>query len=110
MITIRAPFAAMIVASATMMASHAIAGPSMSMAWVEISDQDQCVKQASTALRTNGFTTRFEVISNRSIYGEKGDYTAAIRCVSDKSIAFVAVAGPKSDMTGKYTDTIKEGF
>ena len=110
MIGIRASFATVIVASATVMASHAIAGPSMSMAWVEISDQDQCVKQASSALRSNGFTTRFEVISNRSIYGEKGDYTAAVRCVSDKSVAFVAVAGPKSDLTGKYTDALKEGF
>ncbi len=110
MIGFRASLAAAIVASATVMASHAIAGPSMSMAWVEISDQDQCVKQASSALKSNGFTTRFEVISNRSIYGEKGDYTAAIRCVSDKSVAFVAVAGPKSDLTGKYTDALKEGF
>jgi len=110
MIGFRASLAAVIVALATVMASHAIAGPSMSMAWVEISDQDQCVKQASSALKSNGFTTRFEVISNRSIYGEKGDYTAAIRCVSDKSVAFVAVAGPKSDLTGKYTDALKEGF
>jgi hypothetical protein len=100
----------MIVVSATLAASAALAGPAMSVAWVEISDQDACVKQASTLLKSNGFTTRFEVLSNRSIYGERGDYTGAIRCVSEKSVAFIAVSGPKGDLTGKYVDAIKDAF
>jgi len=111
MMACRARLGTTIVVSATLTASAAVAGgPSMSVAWVEVSDQDACVSTASTVLKRNGFTTRFEVISNRSIYGERGDYTAAIRCVSDHTIAFVAVSGPKSDLTGKYVDAIKEGF
>ena len=105
----RAPIG-MIVVAAILTASDALAGPAMSVAWVEISDQDTCVKQASTLLKKNGFTTRFEVISNRSIYGERGEYTAAVRCVDDHTIAFIAVSGPKGDLTGKYVDAIKEAF
>ena len=105
----RAPIA-MIVVAASLTASAALAGPAMSVAWVEISDQDTCVKQATTLLKKNNFTTRFEVISNRSIYGERGEYTAAVRCVDDHTIAFIAVSGPKGDLTGKYVDAIKEAF
>jgi len=100
----------MIVVSATLAASAALAGPAMSVAWVEISNQDTCVETASKVLKRNGFTTRFEVISNRSIYGERGEYTAAVRCVDDHTIAFIAVSGPKGDLTGKYVDAIKEAF
>ncbi len=106
----RARVGTMIVVSATLAASAALAGPAMSVAWVEVTDQDSCVSTASTVLKRNGFTTRFEVISNRSIYGERGDYTAAVRCVSDHTIAFVGVSGPKADLTSKYVDAIKEAF
>src|SRR5262249_40355233 len=97
---------------ASMAASSAIAAaPSMSMNWVSFTtDQDDCVKRASSAMRKNGFKTRFEVINSRSIYGERGDYTGAVRCVADKSVAFVAVAGPKGDQTEKYAKAIQDDF
>jgi hypothetical protein len=110
MMASRTSVGTMIVVFSMLTASAALAGPAMSVAWVEVSDQDSCVKQASTLLKRNGFTTRFEVISNRSIYGERGDYTAAVRCVGDHTIAFVAVSGPKSDLTTKYVDAIKDAF
>ena len=111
MITRHAIFAGMLVAAAAVTAGGAANAPSMSVNWVEVNgDQDDCVKQASRAVKANNFGTRFEVISNRTIYGERGAYTAAVRCVADKSIAFVAVAGPDSGNTEKYASGIRDAF
>jgi hypothetical protein len=110
MIGLRALFAGFLFVSAAVAPSGA-AAPSMAVNWVEISgDQDACMKQATNSVKRNNFGTRFEVLNNRTLYGERGDYTAAVRCVADKSIAFVAVAGPKADMTEKYAQAIKDGF
>jgi hypothetical protein len=111
MIGPRAIFAGILLASAAVMTCGAANAPGMSVNWVEVTgDQDDCVKQATSSLKQNNFGTRFEVINNRTLYGERGDYTAAVRCVADKSVAFVAVAGPKSDVTEKYAQAIKDGF
>jgi hypothetical protein len=61
-------------------------------------------------MKNSGFTTRFEVIKNRSVFGERGGYTAAIRCAADKNVAFFVVSGPSSKECSKYNDLIKEGF
>ncbi len=112
MARLRAHVGAIIVGAAGVMVSGAIAGPSMSVNWVEVAvdNQDACVQRGSSAVKKNGFNTRFEVISNRTIYGERGEYTAAVRCASDHSIAFIAVAGPKSDLTDKYAKGIQGDF
>lgn len=103
-------FAGLLLVSAAV-APCGAAAPGMAVNWVEFSsDQDACVKQATNSLKRNDFGTRFEVINNRTLYGERGDYTAAVRCVADKSIVFVAVAGPNSDVTEKYAQAIKDGF
>jgi hypothetical protein len=106
----RALFAGLALASAAV-APCGAAAPGMAVNWVDVSgDQDACVKQATNALKRNNFGTRFEVLSNRTLYGERGDYTAAVRCVADKSVAFVAVAGPNADLTEKYAQAIKDGL
>ncbi len=83
----------------------------MSVNWADAgTDQDGCVKQASDALRQNNFTANFEVIGNRTIYGERDDFTAAIRCVAERAIAFVAVSGPDGKLTGTYATAIRDAF
>ncbi len=100
-----------ILASFLTVSSATATGVGMSVGWVDWnSSQDDCVKKASQRVKANSFTSRFEVLHNRTIYGDRGDYTAAVRCVADKSIAFIAVAGPKSDTTSKYLDAIREDF
>ena len=86
------------------------AGPGMNVGWENWNtDQDACVKRASDKMRSNGFTN-IEVVGHRTIYGERGAYTAAIRCVAEKHVAFFAVSGPESKLCGEYNDKIKEGF
>ncbi|HEY1540852.1 MAG TPA: hypothetical protein VGG01_00445 [Xanthobacteraceae bacterium] len=87
------------------------AGPPMSVNWTDAGpDQDTCVKQASDAMRQNKFSANFEVIGNRTIYGERDDFTAAIRCIAEKGVAFVAVAGPNGKLTGTYAAAIRDAF
>ena len=83
----------------------------MSAGWQDwTGSQDACVKKAAARLHQKGFNANFEVLNNRTIYGEIGQYTAVIRCFAEKKIAFVAVAGPNGDQCGKYLDAIKDRF
>lgn len=105
-------FVASVLLSGNLFASSAFAaGPPMSVNWTDVGpDQDTCVKQASDAMRQNKFTVNFEVIGNRTIYGERDEFTAAIRCVAEKGVAFVAVAGPDGKLTGTYATAIRDAF
>jgi hypothetical protein len=88
-----------------------MAGPSMSSAWLAITiDQDECIKRGSQAVRDNSFNTRFEVLGNSSIYGERGDYTSLVRCAADKNIVYFVVAGAKGDICSKHMNAIRDGF
>jgi hypothetical protein len=87
------------------------AGPAMSVNWTEVGpDQDACVKRASAALKDNKFSNNFEVVSNRTIYGERGPMTAAVRCVADKGVAFIAVAGGDGKETGTFATAIRDAI
>ena len=83
----------------------------MSSAWLSITiSQDECVRRGSAAVRDNSFNTRFEVLGNSSIYGERGDYTALVRCAADKGIAYFVVAGPTGSICSKHMNAIRDGF
>ena len=111
MIRLRALFTGLLLASAAVATCGAANAPTMAVNSAEVTgDQDACVQQAANALKKNNFGTAFQVINNRSLYGERGAYTAAVRCVAEKAIAFVAVAGPSSDLTAKYAEAIRNGF
>jgi len=111
MANLHARVGALVLAATAAMASGAMAG-SMSVNWVEVAadDQDACVQHGSATMKKNGFNTRFEVIGNRTIYADRGEYTAVIRCVSDHTIAFIAVSGPNSGLTDKYAKGIQGDF
>ncbi len=101
----------MLLAGGVLVATAAIAGPSMSSNWLDITiSQDLCVEKGQRALRQNSFTKRLETLNNRSIYGERGDYTALVRCASEKQIAYFVVAGPEAKLTTKYVDEIRDEF
>jgi len=89
----------------------AMAGPSMSSSWLNIElDQNACVAKGKAAVHKNSFNTRFEVISNRSIFGERGGYTVLVRCASEKKIAYFVVAGPNESACDRYMNAIKNDF
>jgi hypothetical protein len=88
-----------------------MAGPSMSSAWLAITvNQEECVKRASSAVQDNSFNTRFEVVGNSSVYGERGDYTALVRCAAEKGMVYFVVAGPKGDICSKHMNAMRDGF
>ena len=87
------------------------AGPSMSSAWLHITvDQDTCVSRAKAAVRNVNFNTRFEVLSNSSIYGERGDYTALVRCAADREVVYFVVAGPTASVCSKHMNAMRDDF
>lgn len=87
------------------------AGPSMSSAWLAITvNQDECIKRGSQSVHDSSFNTRFEVLGNSSIYGERGDYTALVRCAADKGIVYFVVAGPTGNICSKHMNAIRDGF
>src|SRR6185312_2149193 len=108
----RAVFGASVILSGVLFASGAFAaGPAMSVNWTDVGpSQDDCVRNASDAVKKNGFTVNCEVISNRTIYGERGPMTEAVRCVADKGVAFVAVAGGDGKETGQLATAIRDAF
>ena len=87
------------------------AGPSMSSAWLAITvNQDECIKRGTQSMRDASFNTRFEVLANASIYGERGDYTGLVRCAAEKGIVYFVVSGPKGDVCSKQMNAIRDGF
>ena len=87
------------------------ASPSMSSAWLATTvDQDECVRRGSAAMRKQSFSTRFEVLGNSSIYGERGDYTALVRCAADKEFVYFVVAGPTGNVCSRHMNAIRDAF
>lgn len=87
------------------------AGPSMSSAWLAITiNQDECIRRGSASMRDRTFTTRFEILQNASIYGERGDYTALVRCAADKGIVYFVVSGLKGDICSGHMNAIRDNF
>jgi len=73
----------------------ALAGsPAISTGYKDVSlDAPSCTARMHATLTSNGFT-RTEVISN-STFGDFGDYQMTIRCIPEKALAVIAVAGPQ---------------
>lgn len=92
-------------------AQAAVAGPNLSSAWLTVEEpQDSCIAKASAAMKKAAFNTRFEVVQNTSVYGERGDYTAMIRCVADKNIAYFVVAGPIAAACSKHMNAMRDEY
>jgi hypothetical protein len=91
-------------------ASGAVAGPSMSIGWEDTTlSQKDCLEKARAAVRSVGYTTNFETTGD-TVYGESGDYTAAVRCAASKTIAMFVVAGPKVDRTSGTLKSLRANF
>jgi hypothetical protein len=103
--------AALIVAGSLGSVATVGAGPSMSSAWLSITiGQDDCIRRGTSSMREQSFNTRFEVLGNSSIYGERGDYTALVRCAADKGIVYFVVAGPTGAICSRHMNAIRDNF
>jgi hypothetical protein len=100
-----------IVAIAIVISTAAVAGdgaPAMTIGSSETTlSLEDCKAKASRILRNNSFTENFEIL-NKTVYGELGEYTAAIRCES--TIAVFVVGGRLSAKTKPYHDKLRADF
>ncbi len=71
--------------------------------------QEDCIAKGTRAMKGAGLTQNFEVVG-RTVYGETGNYTGAIRCDNGKTIAFFVVAGPLSKNTEEIHGKLKTAF
>ena len=106
MLRICALAAAIVVAGG--MVAHAQQAPGMTTLWLAINniDKQRCLQVAAQAVLDAGFGRNHETVGN-TIFGERGRYTAAARCVADKNMLFIAVAGPDPNDTSRFATEIQ---
>jgi hypothetical protein len=84
--------------------------PAMTLGTVDAEmSQDDCLTKAVGATRHNGFTENFEKLG-KTVYGEKGAYTSAIRCETAAKLAIFVVAGPDDKITDSSNNKIRTTF
>ena len=100
-----------IAALALVLSTAALAeAPAMTIGSIEMTlSQEDCIAKGTRAMKGAGLTQNFEVVG-RTVYGETGNYTAAIRCDSTKTIAVFVVAGPASKNTEEIHGKLKAAF
>ena len=95
--------------TACLVSTAALAGPSMSTKWSNTDlNLDRCKSRAEKALEDAGF--KGIKVLNYSVFAERGDYSAMVRCATDKQMVFFVVAGPQVERTNRYVDDIGDGF
>ena len=92
-----------------MSGAAALAGPSMSTKWNTTTlSLERCKDRAEDSLRDARF--RSVKVLQYSVFGERRDYSAMIRCATEKGVVFFVVAGPQVERTNRYVDEVSEGF
>ena len=71
--------------------------------------QEDCMTKAARVTRNIGYTQNFEKVG-RTVYGESGTYTSAIRCEAASKLVIFIVAGPASKITNAVHAKLKETF
>ena len=100
---------ALMALTACLVSTVAIAGPSMSTKWNNTDlSLERCKQRAERALKDANFTG--VKVLNYSVFAERGDYSAMVRCATDKTMVFFAVAGPDVERCNRYVDDIGDGF
>ncbi|WP_425148162.1 hypothetical protein [Deinococcus sp.] len=85
-------------------------GLGMSNVWIDMPlNRVQCVQRATLALKAAGFDQNFEAASE-SVFADQEDYTVLFRCVPDKGVAYIVVAGPDSELADQYIADIEDAF
>ncbi len=102
--------AAVLAVVAVSSAAYAQNGYALYTRWGQTDDSaDICVQHAQEALRAASFAV-IAVRDNNSIYGRRGAYTACVRCITDKGIAFFVNSGPATNLTSQYLTNIYNNF
>jgi Domain of unknown function (DUF4189) len=90
--------------------SNGTVAPALTTNWSSTSlSQNECLDRAERIVRDAGLTTNFERVG-QSVFGEHGDYTAQVRCISDKSVVIFVVVGPNLDTARVHMKALFERF
>jgi len=95
--------------AAVVLSGHAAAGPIIFSAWkVSTLSLDECKDHAAVTLRHFGFQDVQKLES--SVFAERAQYSATIRCATDIKAVFIVVAGPDSDVCSQFTGLLNDNF
>ena len=107
--SIRSGMLALTLAATAGLPSAACADTAVATRWRLVGEaQGECMTHAALAIWRSGFDQASP--GSQSMSGKKGDYTAAIRCVSDQNVAFFVMSGPSADTASRYLDTLYANF
>lgn len=100
-----------VAAAALVVSTAALAeAPAMTIGSLDMTlSQEDCIAKGTRVMKGAGLTQNFEVVG-RTVYGETGNYTAAIRCDATKMVAYFVVAGPASKNTEEIHGRLKAAF
>lgn len=100
---------------AALFAPQALAGPAVATRYTETArlkpatiTQAMCLARAETAITQTGFGKIERTEQSR--YGSTDDYTAAIRCIIDKDIVILTVAGPSRQIADQGAAQLFRAF
>jgi hypothetical protein len=86
------------------------AAPAMTTNWSSTTlEQKECIARAETVMKNAGLTKNYEVVG-QSVFGEEGDYTAQVRCLTEKTIVIFVVVGPDLEAARKHMAAIFDKF
>jgi len=84
--------------------------PAIITSWQEtLLSERQCLQRAEIALRDAGFSDSFDIVQ-QSVFGNRGEYTASIRCIPDKEMVFFVVVGCDYEERERLINFIKANF
>jgi hypothetical protein len=71
--------------------------------------ENECLERAERVVKDAGLTKNFEKVG-QSVFGEVGDYTAQVRCISEKEVVVFVIVGPTLDQARVHMKAIFEKF
>lgn len=105
----RKSLAAILFGAAVISCSPVFAGPAVTTEWIEARlPLEECRTKVATAMRSAGVG---DVEPKRfTVFGHKGEYTVAIRCMPDQNVVFFIVSGERLKNSDDLLDDILAAY
>ena len=82
----------------------------LSTSWQDTTlTERECISRAELAMRDAGFSRNLEFVG-QSVFGDRGDYSASVRCITSRGIVFFLAAGPDPNQATIYQELISSYF
>ena len=104
---VRATLAAAVLGS--LLCQAALAGPVIATKWrITGESRNECMGHAQEAIKRAGFESAGS--GSESMMGRRGEYTAAVRCVTEQRFVFFVVSGPSPGEANQLLEMIYRSF